>query len=329
MIAEEIYDDCTIAELESLLGTLGCRDELRGKLLEELWRYVAYRNAGEWNRAVRLCECLAITGWGSCEPLEAHCGMYVNGAPETCFVTAGRQPRFAAAVWSKRKDGWLIDCDRTVFFPSRDDLLGRRECVGGYGGDDVPMDVKLLSQRNWIAKNPVVITRGISNCYESSRSVIDSMFHDLMPALDAGMRPERYGRMLNRMVFSCCFSFDDGEHCKTNYIIADESLKLRQRDFYPALLEMYSQAEIERNGLFLRNRFEIGPFRRDTGSVNVSIVFEKDFGDRCAGEQKRLIAGYMLEAARRVGKRCGSKTNVDFGALEEDLHEILERWWRG
>ena len=38
---------------------------------------------------------------------------------------------------------------------------------------------------------------------------------------------------------------------------------------------MYSSEEIEREGYYLRNRFSIGPFRRDTGNIYVTIVLSE------------------------------------------------------
>ena len=64
------------------------------------------------------------------------------------------------------------------------------------------MDLKLNSQRNWIAKNPIRITRAISNCYENSRAVIESLFEDLQPALNAKMRPKIYGSTINYISYA-------------------------------------------------------------------------------------------------------------------------------
>ena len=36
-------------------------------------------------------------------------------------------------------------------------------------------DKKIESQRNWAPKNPIWIERGISNCYDNSKTVIESI----------------------------------------------------------------------------------------------------------------------------------------------------------
>ncbi len=90
-------------------------------------------------------------------------------------------------------------------------------------------DIRLESQRNWIPKNPVWIRRTIGNCYENSKAVIESVDKELKPELDRRMRPEMYGRAINRIIINCSYSYYDHDHCKTNYIIADEKLKLKQK----------------------------------------------------------------------------------------------------
>ena len=54
-------------------------DELRENLFGEFLKYADYKNAAEWNKAVRICECLAIIGWGSHEALEAIREIFYNG----------------------------------------------------------------------------------------------------------------------------------------------------------------------------------------------------------------------------------------------------------
>ena len=69
-ILERIYEIENLAELEIFLRA---QDQIliRERLLGEFNRYAFYKNASEWNRAVKICECLAIVGWGERESLEA------------------------------------------------------------------------------------------------------------------------------------------------------------------------------------------------------------------------------------------------------------------
>ncbi|MDE6468014.1 MAG: hypothetical protein K2L28_03855, partial [Muribaculaceae bacterium] len=105
----QIYEIDDLTQLREYLTKSSDCENARIYLSNEFLRYCRYRNATEWNKAVRLCECLAITGWGNLEPLEAIRGTYFNGNPNTFFINRNGKSRFLDAVWSKRKDGLAID----------------------------------------------------------------------------------------------------------------------------------------------------------------------------------------------------------------------------
>ncbi|MCM1356063.1 MAG: hypothetical protein NC212_06635 [Staphylococcus sp.] len=322
-----IFEISDIEELREYLLSCGDKEILRGQLLDAFQRYSHYRNASEWNLAVRVCEALAIVGWGSHKPVEAIRGAYFNGNPDTCFLDRNAKPCYLDAVWSKRKDGVAIDYTRS--FSHENSGSGRlmSELIGIQVGE--VQDIKLDTQRNWIPKNPIRIVRGLANCYSGSRPVVKSIDNFLMPALNACMRPEMYGSDIDIIIFNLSFSFYDNYHCKTNHIIADESLKLRHKDFYPKLLEMYSLKEIEDNGYYLRNRFTYGPFRKETGNVRVDIVFEKEFSQKTVSVQKELLSGYLIHAAQHLAKRLHRKINYDFPLMIADFKSVLETWAEG
>lgn len=323
-----IFEAETIADIRGIISSEPNVDSLRESLYLEFLKYTTYSCAVEWNRAVRLCECLAVTGWGDHEALEAVCGVYFNGNPETFFVNRHGEVRFLSCVWSKRKDGFVID-PTLSFIHSAD---GISDSPAPLSPDAVnsaeTQNLKLASQRNWIAKNPICITRGLANCYENSKPLIDSMENRLKPMLSQHMRPELYGAALNRIILNCSFSFFDNDHCKTNYIIADPSLKLKQKDFYGVLLTMFSQEEIERQGYYLRNRFSYGPFRSDTGCTRIGIVFEKEFSQLPHSCQKEQLSTCLLQAVRHTASRLRSKLDYNFDAMTADFAEILDQWCR-
>lgn len=326
MTMNEIFEAADITELREYLSGRQDVGELRERLYTGFMEHSQYRNAGEWNAAVRICEALAVIGWGTHEPVEAVRGVYFNGNPETYFINRDAKPRFLNAVWSKRKDGFAIDYGLSFFHGSQDKPLAEPIRMDGHTGE--AQDVTLCSQRNWIAKNPVRIVRGIANCYEASKPLADSIEKKLMPELCRGMRPELYGTAINAIILNVSFSFYDNYHCKTNYVIADEALKLKKKDFYPALLEMYSQKEIEDNGYYLRNRFTYGPFRSDTGTARVAIVFEKEFSQLPMKEQKQLFCEYLIQAVERVAKRLERKIDYDLPLMIRDFKSILDDWQR-
>ncbi len=320
----KIYETGSLAELRRYLSGMPNVGELRERLYSEFLKYSQYRNAVEWNAAVRICEALAIVGWGTHEPVEAIRGTYFNGNPETYFINRDAKPRFFNAVWSKRKDGFAIDCNLSFLHGDADNPLSEPVRLSGHAGE--AQDVQLCGQRNWIPKNPIRIIRGLANCYASSKPLIESIERELIPELNRGMRPELYGSALNMIILNISFSFYDNYHCKTNYIIADESLKLKKKDFYPKLLEMYSEKEIEDNGYFLRNRFTYGPFRSDSGTARVNIVFEKEFSLLSAQEQKQRFGQYLIQAVEHVAKRLDRKIQYDFPLMLSDFKSILSSW---
>lgn len=321
---EKIFDTADLKELRGYLSARQDAEEMRRQLLAAFMEYSQYRNALEWNTAVRICEALAIIGWGAHEPVEAIKGVYFNGNPETCFINRDAKPRFFNAVWSKRKDGFAIDPELSFFHGSQEHPLAHPVRLNRQMGE--VQDIPLYSQRNWIPKNPIRIIRGIANCYAASKPLIDSIENDLTPHLDRGMRPELYGTAIDRIILNVSFSFYDNYHCKTNYIIADESLKLRKKDFYPKLLEMYPEKEIEDNGYYLRNRFTYGPFRSDTGTTRVTIVFEREFSELPLHDQKQLFSSYLMQAVGQVARRLGGKINYDFPLMIHDFKSILDSW---
>lgn len=321
-----IYDIESLAELRDYLLSADDVEALRASLFEEFVRYADYGDAVEWNRAVRLCEALAIIGWGTHEPLEAVRGVYFNGNPETYFLNRYARPRFVDAVWSKRTAGYTMERGRTCFFASPDDPLCRKTVMQNYPVRECVTDVKPVSQRNWIAKNPIRLTRGIDNCYPSSRALIVSVEKELQPTLDSRMRPELYGCEIDRIVINCSYSFYDNDHCKTNYVIADEAMRLKPSDFYTVLLSMYSEEEIERNGYYLRNRFRIGPFRKDTGTVYADVMLEREFSAMGHEQQRATLAGYFRTVLECVAARLRSRVAYDFRLMMSDFNAIVDEW---
>ena len=321
---KKVFEIERLADLREYLSAKADVEALRMQLFAGFQKYSQYRNAREWNAAVRICEALAVIGWGQHEPVEAIRGIYVNGNPETYFINRYSKPRCLDAVWSKRKDGLAIDYEISSFYGTPEAPLESPVRMKKRLGE--VQDVKLCSQRNWIPKNPVRIIRGIANCYESSQKLVDSIENDLIPELNRKMRPELYGAALDSIIICLSFSFYDHYYCKTNYIIADESLKLKSKDLYPKLLEMYSEKEIVDNGYFLRKRFTYGPFRSDTGTARVTIVLEKEFSQMSIPGQKQKLSEYLVQALENMERRLERKIIYDFPLMISDFRSILYSW---
>ena len=102
VVEQKIFEIEDLKELEEFLQSQSEIEQLRERLFAEFLKYADYKNAGEWNKAVRLCESLAIIGWGNHEPVEALRGQFFNGNPATCFQNKFGETRFVDAIWSKR-----------------------------------------------------------------------------------------------------------------------------------------------------------------------------------------------------------------------------------
>ena len=319
----EIFSSKNLVELENFLSTQNA-DEIREKLFAEFLVYANYKNVTEWNKAVRLCECLAIVGWGNYEPVQAVCGTFFNGNPMTDFYNKFGQPRFVGAIWSKRKNGLTMENGRTAYHYSPD-VPDKQTIMEEYPVVEYIEDVKLAGQRNWIPRSPIYISRTIGNCYENSKTVIESIGNELRDNLERNMTPHLYGRAINIINFNLSFSFYDHDHCKTNHIIADPKLNLKQKDFYPVLLTMYPKKEIEKNGYYLRNRYEYGSFR--DGKFRVKIHFEKELGEMETCAQKQKISFHVEEALSVViDKLKKKKLDYNFHLMQSDFLRIINEW---
>ena len=325
----EIFEFEELKELEAFLLSHGEIDRLRESLFAEFLKYADYRNAKEWNKAVRICESLAIIGWGSNEPLEALRGMFFNGNPMTYFLNKSGEARFVDAVWSKRTTGFTMEQGRTSYCSGPDDPTKKPSVSWEYETKEDIQDIRLESQRNWIPKNPVWIERTISNCYENSKVVIESIEKELQTELNKRMRPEKYGRAVNRIILNCSYSYYDNANCKTNLIIAKDDRKLSNQKAWEELHKMYPKKEIEENGYYLRNRFEYGPFRTDTGKIKTTIHFEKEFSELNHKEQKEQFSEYILIALKSItDKLKKKKLNYNFDLMLDDFELILTEWMK-
>lgn len=323
----EIYNIDDLKELELFLENKSNKDEFREKLYLEFLRYSDYKNVSEWNKAVKLCESLAIIGWGSYEPLEALRGKYFNGNPMTCFLNKFGECRFVDAIWSNRTTGFTMEQGRTSYHFSPHQNDKKQTIFWDYETKEDIQDLKIESQRNWAPKNPIWFTRGVSNCYENSKSFLESVDKELQPLLNEKMQPEKYGNAINRIVINHAHSHYDDAHCKTNYIISESDKKLTNQKAWEELHKMYPEKEIEENGYYLRNRFVYGPFRTDTGKVNIDIHFEKAFSELSNQEQKVKFSEYASTALNTIIDNLKKKKlEYNFDLMFEDFSKLINEW---
>lgn len=324
LLITEIFKISDLEGLRTFLFGKHDRNAIREQLYDCFLKYSKYSNAVEWNYAVRICEALAIVGWGKHEPLEAIRGQWFNGNPETYFIDRYSKPYFFDAVWSKRNGGFAIDYEMSFFHGNPENPPIKPIHINAPIVE--AQKTQLYTQRNWIPKNPIRIIRGLANCYDNSKIIVESIDKELMQSLNQNMHPEAYGSGIDSITINLSFSFYDNYHCKTNYIIADEALKLKQKDFYPKLLELYSEKEIEDNGYYLRNRYTYGPFQKELGKIRINIVFEKEFSLLSESKQKQVLSEYLIHAVEQVAKRLKSKINYNFPIMISDFKSILYSW---
>ncbi len=323
----EIYEIDDLKELKNFLERQSNQDKLRENLFSEFLQYADYKNVSDWNKAVKICESLAIIGWGKYEPLEALRGMYFNGNPMTFFINKFGECRFVDAIWSKRTTGFTMEQGRTSYHSSPNQIDNKQTILWDYETKEAIQDIKIDSQRNWTPKNPIWFERGISNCYENSKEFIESVDKELQPRLKEKMRPEKYGNVINRIIINHSHSFYDNAHCKTNFIISESDKKLTNQKAWEELHTMYPNKEIEENGYYLRNRFVYGPFRTDTGKVNIDIHFEKAFSELSYQQQKEQFTEYALTALNTIiDKLKKKKFHYNFDLMLDDFAEIINEW---
>lgn len=303
------------------------------KLYKELLQFSDYKNATQWNKAVRICESLTILGWGNYEPVQAIRSNFFNGNPMTGFYNKFSERRFVDAIWSKRKTGFTMEQGRTSYFESAA-IVNKPTILHDYPVLEQIEDVKLETQRNWIPKNPISIGRYIQNCYENSLQLAEDIEQNLNTLLNRKMKPVNYGTAVNTL--RILLTFSEATYHKfgnlttftqTNYVIADDNLKLKKRDFDAALKKMYSKEEIQKNAYWLRNRFEIGPFRSKTGKQTMHIYFDKQFSQQSYQEQKAQIIKFIIELLEKnISKLKKKKLDYDFDLMFDDFKKILHEW---
>lgn len=308
--------------------------KLREALFSEFLIYADYKCVSDWNKAVRLCECLAIIGWGKYEALEALKGKFFNGNPETYFLTKNGEARFVCAIWSKRVTGYTMEAGRTSYFESPNQLDDKKELISEYPTVEHIEDLKFESQRNWIPKFPIYFRQSTGNCYKNSAPVLYSIDKELQEMLNEKMQPENYGSVINYITINHHHSHDVENsyplyniNCKTNYIISNQEQKLSRDEARAKLEKMFSKKEIEENQYYLRNRLEYGPFRSTTGKMNIDIYFEKEFAMLDYQQQKQKFTAYVLlglnNAIEMLKKK---KLDYNFDLMQHDFTQIINEW---
>lgn len=146
---EDLFGELTI---DDVVAWCARRPAASAALLAEFERYRDYRSAADWNRLVRVCEALAVVGWGEKTPIEARAERWVNGS----MYTALRDQHFTAIDergWARRGTTFVLDDNP------------------GPADPDVTV---LESQRIPLAKNPFRFTRS-GNYQREAQPFVDEL----------------------------------------------------------------------------------------------------------------------------------------------------------
>lgn len=274
---------------------------LRPALLAEYDRLYRYRNIEEWNRLVRVCEALALVGWGEREPVEARAERWVNGSWYTTLLTRDFQklPGHGNTVAESREAEWS---KRGASFVLR----------GGEDQRDRGV-ARLATQRLPLPKNPLRIHRTVANHQRSATAFVNAL-EELRVRLDRELVSSRYGDDFDYVAIGCSFSNHDDPHETVRWEYFHDQKDVPKRlPWRP----------------YVRPRLGFGKLTRkdDLWQWRVVRHFTRAEGELPLDEQKRRFGedlGSILEAlAERLAKK---KVQYDIQHLRTDLEALIASW---
>lgn len=218
----------TLGELEAFLQSQPI-DIVRNELLRGIDALLEYADANQWATAVRICEALAIIGWGTREQVDA-ISRYNGDCWETQFVTDKDELRFRLARWSKRKAGWTLwnpEFHASPDFPDRPSVDWKQNA-----GTEFPIVDRdtLPSQRNYRRQMPIIM--GMIGGVNTTSNSADALRMELRKHLLETMTPAAYGDAVEKFYFTF--------HCPFRSTAYDARLKIgayntKQKAFYSDL----------------------------------------------------------------------------------------------
>lgn len=184
LLDEALLTDVGIDEMARRVQVVTDHERLRDELVAEYGRLVDYRSLAEWNRLVRVCELLAVIGWGGHRPVEAVAEKWINGR----YYTHLQDATFTKVPDTER--GWLRRADSFV--------------VDG-GPDLVDTAITVIdTQRNPLPKNPLRFARS-GNYQPAAQAFVDEAAR-LRRLLDTGLA-RSYGPGFSHVGIRLNFSY--------------------------------------------------------------------------------------------------------------------------
>lgn len=226
VLLAELERNEELEDLRTFLQTRSDKAALREGLFSLLRAVVEYETAKQWAQAVRICEALAITGWGSLERVDAF-SRFNGDCWETWFINAHGEYRFRLGRWKRRKKGWILLNPEYHFSKDLPEIPSKSWKV--FAGVEFPaVDLAALaSQRNYQPQMPIVMGT-IGGLPQLSDRVFE-LKRELTCLLHDNMRPNEYGDTLENLFLTL--------HCEGGAAVTAPRLKIgayrpQKRAFY-------------------------------------------------------------------------------------------------
>lgn len=248
----EIEQHADLDALRAFLLRQPDQGKLRQDLLHLLRAVVEYETVLEWSRAVRICESLAIVGWGFWERVDA-CSHFNGDCWDTWFVNHKGEHRFRFGRWRKRKAGWVLFNPEYHFSPDIPEIPSKDWRVSA--GVDFPVvDLPSLpSQRNYQKQMPIVM--GAIGGSDPVSNRIFELKRQLTDLLLENMRPTEYGDALEHFYLTL-YGPGGGSHDSPGLRIG--AYRAKERAFYCQLHfdATYGQLSLDRQKDFFCSAIE-------------------------------------------------------------------------
>jgi len=286
-IIQTIWDTESLTDLKATLDVANT-DALRLKLLETLDPLLDYRNMRDWNRVVRLCEALALIGWGERTALEANRSKAINGAWKTHIQNRYFEPH-SERYWRSKAHYFILEDG-----PDDHD----------YG------ETTLASQRNPLSKAPIRWV--LSGNSERSDPQLFWALQDLRLQIIERLSSDDYGDGFSFLGLQFNFSRHDDPYVKEEYYNSESDVPADQT------LKYWIKPRLKLGRLTQKNGY---------WHVRGDRNFTRAFAEKTLPEQKTILAEDFENALTIAkGKLKKKLPDYDVERLNADLQNIHKTW---
>lgn len=283
---EKIYDFKSIDELASYLKLFE-KSEISKFLEDEFKSLTEYKTAKEWNKLVRICEALSITGWKNLERVDAIC--FKNGNNwNTELRNNKKELRFLSASWTKRKNGFVYDNPSYHFspdVPEKPDVAWQDYPKTEFEEVDVP---ELSDQRNKQKVNPIIFGGTYPLHSKIERNMLFPPLLDLRNRFDNNLHADLYGEGIDKISIRYLTAVSN-EKTATSFLKAT---------YYPKTKEYKAEA-----------------------------IFGEEYAAASETERKKIIEKLLLQTLEDVKQKASKhKLRYDVDLLISEVKEEIIKW---